>query len=90
MTNTYEPFTRNSAPVLWGYGNFFMVRPRGINPNTGKVYLPSIVQMFNHAHHALYSSDDELEPLTWSTAADRLEPTQNPFDANLEWRELPE
>lgn len=83
MSN-YKPFTKNSDHPT-GQGNFFLVRPRGINPRFGEKYVPTVVQSIGGE---LYSSFNEIEPIMYGKTGPHADPYHS--DCDLEWMELPE
>ena len=66
---------------------FFLVRPKGFHPASGKVFVPTVVQLIDGK---IYPPDNELEPLIFSHKDDEFHPFDDPFVCNLEWCELPE
>lgn len=68
-------------------GEFFMVRAKGEHPGRGGKFVPSIVQLIDNQ---LYAADNELDAIIFSHKDDFFEPCQDPFECNLEWRELPD
>jgi hypothetical protein len=66
---------------------FFMVRVKGIHPGRGGKFVPTIVQLIEGN---LYTSDNELEPIKWVKRNSQYEPTTDPYETDLEWREIPE
>ncbi len=66
---------------------FFLVRPKGLHPGWNKKFTPSVVQLIVGK---LYSCDNELEPIIYSHKDDFLTPSEDPFECNLEWCEIPE
>lgn len=69
--------------------DFFLLRMKGIHPGRGVPYLPCIAQLIDGE---LYSSDNELEALSWGCydVDGHLYEERNPFKANLEWCPIPE
>lgn len=84
----WKPFIKDDAilTVKEPY-QFFMVRGRGLHPGRGVKFVPSIVQLIEGE---LYTCDNELESIIWSKKGEHLEPTNDPFEADLEWMEIPE
>jgi hypothetical protein len=83
----WNPLTKDS-PVPKGEDDFFLVRPRGTHPAHDKPFTPSVVQI---SHGELYTATDELRPVTWSRNGDmRQGPTQDPYQADLEWCPIPQ
>jgi hypothetical protein len=66
---------------------FFLVRYKGTHPARGGKFCPIVVQLIDEQ---LYVDDNELEPLTFSKAGADMEPSNEPFECDLEWCELPE
>lgn len=63
-------------------GDFFLVRPRGLHPTTGKPFLPTIVQQIDGD---LYLPSNEIDKIIFG----RDEPCDNWRDVDMEWQPLP-
>lgn len=84
----WKPLTKDSSEVAKKEPyEFFLVRPRGFHPASGKLFSPSVVQLIDGK---LYTCDNELDPIIWSHKDDQWTPTTDPCEANLEWCEIPE
>jgi len=66
---------------------FFLVRPKGLHPASGKKFTALVVQ-YGDGH--LYTPDNEVEPIIYSHKDDVMTPSNDPFECNLEWMEIPE
>lgn len=65
-----------------GFHEFFLIRPKGIDPRTGKHWIPTIVQ---RSGKDFYSPDNEIEPLYFG----QNEAEDHPLKTELEWTDLP-
>lgn len=83
----YKPFTKGCGAPDQPYV-YFLVRPQGPHPITGGKYTPSVVQCIDDK---LYTTNDDVEPIRWSRSGSGMPtPTDDPFQANLEWCPLPD
>lgn len=64
-----------------GWGNFFLVRPKGLHTTTG--FTPTVVQCCDSQ---FYKPENELEPVYFG----QNEPDNHPLKTELEWCLLPE
>lgn len=62
--------------------DFFLVRPKGVHPASGKVWHPTIVQRIEGK---FYTSTNELEPIYFG----QDETDDHPLKTTLEWKPLP-
>lgn len=67
--------------------DFFLVRQKGLHPASGKKFVPITVQLIDGK---LFTCENELDPLAFSTKHNVMEPSDNPFECALEWMEIPE
>lgn len=85
--SAYKPFTPDCGSPE-GTHNFFLIRPQGIHPASGKKYVPQPVQLIDGQ---LYTPGNEIDPMTWSLNGDICNgPTNDPYSACLEWMPLPD
>ena len=61
---------------------FFLVRPKGVHPASGKAFHPTIVQRIDGK---FYTSTNELEPIYFG----QNESDDHPLKTTLEWRHFP-
>lgn len=86
----WKPFNKSDLELcLKEPYQFFLVRPTGIHPGRGGKFCPTVVQMIDNQ---LYTCENELEAIIFSVnPQDIMEgPTDDPFNAKLEWCEIPE
>lgn len=82
----YRPFVKD--PEELKPQGLFLVRVIGKHPATGTKYPPKVVAM---EEGKLYSLDNDVEPIIWSRNGNFKEgPTDDPYQANLEWMPLPD
>lgn len=65
-----------------GWQNYFLVRPTGWNPCSGKSWIPTVVQ---RVEGKFYTPDNEIEPIDFG----QDEPLDSPLRTTLEWHSLP-
>lgn len=66
-----------------GFGNFFLVKPKGSHKAKGLPFLPTVVQ---ECDGEFYSPMNECELINFG----QYEPLGRPLHTILEWTELPE